>query len=158
MNRHATSINVPYVLPLPDLTRADVSRVGAKAANLGELARAGFPVPDGFALTTQAFDDFVTLNELGETQTPEGVLRAEMPPHVQTALRAVVENFDGSLLAVRSSGVAEDLEGASFAGQYETILGVHGHEALPKAVRQCWASAFSARVAAYKENSLPDRI
>jgi pyruvate,water dikinase len=143
---------VLYVLPLQDLTRAHVSRVGAKAANLGELARAGFPVPDGFALTTAAFDHFVKLNRLDESQTPENVLTAEMPPEVAEALRAISRTLDGSLLAVRSSGVAEDLEGASFAGQYETILGVHGHEALLNAVRQCWASAFSARVAAYKHN------
>jgi phosphohistidine swiveling domain-containing protein len=149
MNRQPRSVNGSYVLPLQDLTRADVSRVGAKAANLGELARAGFPVPDGFALTAQAFDQFVALNHLGETQAPEAVLRAEMPPDVRAALRAAAENFDGTLLAVRSSGVAEDLEGASFAGQYETILGVRGAEALVQAVRQCWASAFNARVAAY---------
>ncbi len=152
MNLQSTSVNVPYVLPLQDLTRADVSRVGAKAANLGELAGAGFPVPDGFAVTTQAFDLFVELNRLDETQTPEKVLTAEMPLEVEDALRAVSRDLDATLLAVRSSGVAEDLEGASFAGQYETILGVQGYEALVNAVRQCWASVFSARVAAYRHN------
>jgi len=152
MNLETLSVNVPYVLPLQDVKRADVSRVGAKAANLGELARAGFPVPDGFAVTTEAFDHFVRLNELDESQTPEKVLAAEMPPEVEEALRAVSRNLDGTSLAVRSSGVAEDLEGASFAGQYETILDVRGYEALVNAVRQCWASAFSARVAAYKHS------
>lgn len=152
MNLPTTSVNVPYVLPLQGLTRADVDRVGAKAANLGELARAGFPVPDGFAVTTAAFDRFVNLNGLDESHIPEKVLAAEMPPDVELALRAVSRNLDATLLAVRSSGVAEDLEGASFAGQYETILGVHGHQALINAVRQCWASAFSARVTAYKHN------
>ena len=152
MNLQTISVNVPYVVPLQDLRRANVNRVGAKAANLGELARAGFPVPDGFALTTEAFDHFVKFNRLDESQTPEKVLEAEMPPEVKEALRAASRNLDGILLAVRSSGVAEDLEGASFAGQYETILGVHGYEALVNAVRQCWASAFSARVVAYKRN------
>lgn len=155
MKLQTTSINVPYVLSLQGLRRADVSRVGAKAANLGELAGAGFPVPDGFVLTTEAFDLFVKLNRLDETQTPEKVLMAAMPLAVAEALRAVSRNLDGRLLAVRSSGLAEDLEGASFAGQYETILGVHGYEALVQAVRQCWASAFSARVAAYKHHQEP---
>ncbi len=152
MNIQAESTSVPYVVPLYDVTRADVSRVGAKAANLGELVLAGFPVPDGFALTTQAFDYFVTANALDDAQSPENVLEAELPIEVQDALHAVSRKFDGILLAVRSSGVAEDLEGASFAGQYETILGVHGYEALVDAVRQCWASVFSARVTAYKHN------
>jgi hypothetical protein len=52
MSLEAISVDVKYVLPLQDLTHADVSHVGAKAANLGELAGAGFPVPEGFALTT----------------------------------------------------------------------------------------------------------
>jgi len=124
------SVSVPYTLPPQGLSRADVSRVGAKAANLGELARAGFPVPDGYAVTTQAFDRFVTFNGLVAAQTPEELLAAEMPFEVEDALRSVSSNFPDTLLAMRSSGVAEDLEGASFAGQYETILGVSGHEAL----------------------------
>jgi len=148
----STKPDAAYVVPLRDLTRADVSRVGAKAANLGELLHAGFPVPDGFALTTQAFDRFVNVNMLSETNSPEQVAVAPLPPDVADALRAAVTPLDGTQLAVRSSGVAEDLAGASFAGQYETILGVHGYDALADAVRQCWASAFSARVAAYKSN------
>ncbi|HEY3474618.1 MAG TPA: PEP/pyruvate-binding domain-containing protein, partial [Anaerolineales bacterium] len=152
MNLQATPANVPYVMPLSVLRRADASQVGAKAANLGELAQAGFPVPDGFVITTQAFDDFLKLNEPEETQTPDEVAKAAIPAEVKDALRAASSNFESIPLAVRSSGVAEDLEGASFAGQYETILGVHGFEALIDAVRQCWASAFSARVALYKRN------
>ncbi|HZD57350.1 MAG TPA: PEP/pyruvate-binding domain-containing protein [Anaerolineales bacterium] len=152
MGLQTISINAPYVLPLGDLTRADASRVGAKAANLGELARAGFPVPHGFALTTQAFDHFVARNGLDESQPREKVLTAEMPPEVEDALREVSRELDGRPLAVRSSGVAEDLDEASFAGQYETILGVRGFEELANAVRQCWASMFSGRVGVYKDN------
>lgn len=70
-----------------DARRADISRVGAKAANLGELARAGFPVPDGFALTTQAFDLFVKLSRLDETQTPEKVLTVERHMLAETSRR-----------------------------------------------------------------------
>jgi len=150
MNTQTETTNVPYVIPLYDLTCADVSRVGAKAANLGELAHVGFPVPDGFAITTHAFDHFIEANAINETYPPEKVAKAELPHAVQVALRAASVKLNGSPLAVRSSGVAEDLEGASFAGQYETILDVRGYDALVDAVRQCWASAFSERVAAYK--------
>jgi len=146
------SFTQSYVVPLHDLTRADVNRVGAKAANLGELAHANFPVPDGFVLTTRAFDRFVNANTLSESNAPEQVARAPLPSDIADALRAAVEPLNGTGLAVRSSGVAEDLAGASFAGQYETILDVHGYDALADAVRQCWASAFSARVAAYKNS------
>jgi len=152
MNIQTETTNVPYVIPLYDLTRADVSRVGAKAANLGELAHAGFQVPDGFAITTHAFDHFIKVNALDEMQSPEVVAKAKLPPEVREALQAASVKLNGASLAVRSSGVAEDLEGASFAGQYETILDVRGYDALVDAVRQCWASAFSARVAAYKSN------
>ena len=141
-----------YIAPLRDVTRTDVNRVGAKAANLGELAHANFPVPDGFVLTTQAFDRFVNANALSETNSPEQVANAPLPSDIADAIRAAVEPLNGTGLAVRSSGVAEDLAGASFAGQYETILGVHGYDAVADAVRQCWASAFSARVATYKSS------
>ena len=152
MGPQTLSTNDPYVMRLHDLRRADVNRVGAKAANLGELAHAGFPVPDGFALTTQAFDRFIKVNALEMEQSPETVAKAELPADIQEALSAASIKLNGAPLAVRSSGVAEDLEGASFAGQYETFLDVRGYEALVEAVRQCWASAFSARVAAYKSN------
>jgi pyruvate,water dikinase len=141
-----------YIAPLRDVTRTDVNRVGAKAANLGELGHANFPVPDGFVLTTQAFDRFVNANALSETNSPEQVANAPLPSDIADAIRAAVEPLNGTGLAVRSSGVEEDLAGASFAGQYETILGVHGYDAVADAVRQCWASAFSARVAAYKSS------
>ena len=152
MNLPTETTTISLIMPLHDLRRADVSRVGAKAANLGELAQAGFPVPDGFALTTQAFDHFIKVNALDDTQSPEAVAKAELPAEVQDVLRVASMKLNGAPLAVRSSGVAEDLEGASFAGQYETFLDVRGYEALVDAVRQCWASAFSARVAAYKSN------
>jgi phosphohistidine swiveling domain-containing protein len=152
MDPQSTSVDASYVMLLHALTRADVGRVGSKAANLGELAQTGLPVPDGFVLTTRAFDHFIELNKLAENQTPDKVIRAEIPLEVQVVLRSASRNLEGIPLAVRSSGVAEDLEGASFAGQYETILGVHGYDALVNAVRQCWVSAFSARVAAYKDN------
>ena len=84
-----TQSNLLYVAPLRDLTRHDVDRVGAKAANLGELARAGFPVPDGFALTTQAFDQFVHVNGLDATHSP-------VPLSGSTAARSASATASGS--------------------------------------------------------------
>lgn len=110
------------VIPLHELTRSHRQVAGAKAATLGELARAGFPVPEGFVVT----------GEPGES-----VLRAAQ------ALGDVP-------LAVRSSAVAEDLAEASFAGQYETVLHVRGADALLAAVRQVRASARNPRVQQYR--------
>ena len=151
MIAHSVSpTDTTYVLRLRELSRADANRVGAKAANLGELAGAGFPVPEGFALTTAAFDCFLAANGLGPDSSPEAVAAAPLPADIADALVAAAAALGDVPLAVRSSGVAEDLPGASFAGQYETVLDVRGTAALMAAVRHCWASAFSQRVTAYR--------
>ena len=140
-----------YTAPLRALRRGDAHRAGAKAANLGDLMHAGFLVPDGFVLTTDAFDRFLSANALDLDTTAGRVTEAPVPPEIEEAQLAAVVRLGEGPLAVRSSGVAEDLSGASYAGLYETVLNVHGFEALVAAVRRCWASAFSDRVAAYGE-------
>jgi rifampicin phosphotransferase len=110
-------------VPLAELTRDDAAQAGGKAANLGELVRAGFPVPDGFAI-------------IGEPN--------------EAAVRSAAEHLGDVLLAVRSSAVAEDLADASFAGQYETVLDVRGPDALLRAIHQVRASAAGARVQHYR--------
>src|SRR5712691_2393794 len=144
-----------YILNLTDIPQGDIERTGAKAANLGELARAGFPVPAGFVLTTAAFDHFLAANALGPDSSPESVAAATLPTDVAAALLAAAEVLGDVPLAVRSSGVSEDLPDASFAGQYETVLDVRGAEALMTAVRQVFASAFSHRVTAYRATQAP---
>jgi rifampicin phosphotransferase len=144
-----------YILNLTDIPQGDIERTGAKAANLGELARAGFPVPDGFVLTTAAFDHFLAASHLGQGSFPEAVAAATLPTDVAGALLAAAASFGDISLAVRSSGVAEDLSDASFAGQYETVLDVRGAEALMTAVRQVFASASSRRVTAYRATQAP---
>ncbi len=111
------------ILRLDAIGADDAKRVGGKAANLGELKRAGFPVPDGF----------VVLEEPG----PE--------------LDAALDSIGGGPVAVRSSATAEDLADASFAGQYETFLKVSGSQAIREAVRRCRASAADRRVTAYSK-------
>jgi rifampicin phosphotransferase len=110
-------------IPLEKVGAADAHRVGGKAANLGELKRAGFPVPHGFIV-------------LGESRPDD--------------LSEAVHGLGGWSLAVRSSALAEDLAEASFAGQYETVLNVSGLEQLKQAIVRCRESASSARVASYR--------
>jgi phosphohistidine swiveling domain-containing protein len=145
--------SAPYALDLAEIGSEDSPRAGTKAVNLGALARAGFPVPDGFVLTTAAFEQFLTANNLGPGSSSEVVGMSPLPTEIADALYAAAEQLGDEPLAVRSSGVAEDLAGASFAGQYETVLDVRGPEALAVAVRRCWASAFGARVAAYADGT-----
>jgi len=147
---HAT-----YVVSLTDIPYGNVECVGSKAAKLGELARAGFPVPDGFVLATSAFDRFLAANALGADSSPEAVAAATLPTDVVDALLAAAEVLGDVPLAVRSSGVAEDLPNASFAGQYETVLDVRGADALLAAVRRVFVSAFSSRVTAYRATQAP---
>ncbi len=144
--------NENLTLELNVISRKTVGLAGAKAANLGELAHAGFPVPGGFVLTVKAFDRFIDTNRLSANSPPEEVASAVLPEEVSNALSKAAWQLRDVPLAVRSSGVAEDLKGASFAGQYETVLNVRGTEALVAAIKRCWASAFSARVIAYKES------
>lgn len=138
-----------YIVHLRDLTRAGDGRAGMKAANLGDLARAGFPVPEGFVLNTDAFGRFLAANGLSPDSAPEAVAAAPLPSDVADALLAAAASLGDVSLAVRSSSIAEDLPGASFAGQYETVLDVRGPDALKAAVRRCWASASSKVTRAY---------
>lgn len=164
-----------HTLLFSQLNREDVPRAGGKGANLGELVQAGFPVPPGFVLTTAAYDAFVAHNNLqaqtvaiarqvpgddpaaGEAAAAEIrqlFLGGEMPEAIADGLRAayaeLAAEFDGDAVAVRSSATAEDLPSASFAGQQETFLNVQGEAALLKAVRECWASLWTARAMAYR--------
>ncbi len=138
------------VSALDRVTRADALRVGHKAANLGELAGAGFPVPPGYVLTTVAYGRFLDAANLAPDRAAALALSAPMPPEVLEALEEVAGKLGDGPWAVRSSATAEDLAEASFAGQYETVLGVQGCEALARAVRRCWASALAPRLTAYR--------
>ena len=142
--------HMDYILSLADISPHDVERVGVKAAKLGELARDGFPVPGGFVLTTSAFDRFLAANALDPDISLEAVFAATLPTDVAEALLTAADALGDVPLAVRSSGSAEDLPGASFTGQYETVLDVRGAEALVAAVQHVFASAFNPRVTVYR--------
>ena len=147
------------VLSLPEAVHCSASEVGGKAVNLALLQDAGFPVPDGFVITVQAFVAFVELNGFDADTPPNTVRTARLPAEVAAGLNQVMEQLGGPV-AVRSSGVAEDLVGASYAGQYETVLGVEGTARAEAAVLHCWASAFDGHVLRYHQangnNGVPE--
>lgn len=124
-----------YLIGLEHPACTDPQRVGAKAAVLAELAQGGFAVPEALVLTVEA--SRAAADEL-------------MPEAVERALIRAAHHFRGAPVAVRSSSPSEDLAGASHAGQYESVLGVTGAEALRAAVRRCWASAAGQAARAYR--------
>lgn len=158
---------------LTEVGKGDGGLAGGKGANLGELLRAGLPVPPGFVVTTAAYRQFVAANSLqpkierlAQTAPADdltaltaaanaiGALFAEavMPPDIATAIRAAYATLRKPPVAVRSSATAEDLPDASFAGQMETYLNIQGDDALLAAVRRCWASLWTARAISYRAN------
>ncbi len=148
-----------YVVRFAELGRGDIAVAGGKGANLGELTRAGLPVPPGFVLTTAAYRTFVddvSAKVLGFASASDAAgIRALLTarPIPDEVAREVTEAWSalGEVpVAVRSSATAEDLEGASFAGQQDTYLNVRGAAALLDAVRECWASLWTERAMAYR--------
>jgi len=122
-----------FVVPFAGLGVDDVELVGGKSANLGELTRAGFPVPPGFAVTTEAH-------------------AAGMTDEVAAAIADGYARLgDDAPVAVRSSAVAEDMPDASFAGVQDTYLWLRGIEAVLAGVRRCWASYWNPEAVAYRE-------
>ncbi|NUR86200.1 MAG: phosphoenolpyruvate synthase, partial [Nonomuraea sp.] len=127
-----------------------LAEVGGKAANLGELTRAGLPVPPGWVLTTEAYRQVAE----GLAEPREGLLRADIPQEVAEEIRARYAAMgDRVPVAVRSSATAEDLPYASFAGQQDTFLNVVGEQEVLDAVRRCWASLWTDRAVAYRESN-----
>ena len=130
--------------------------VGGKAANLGEMIRAGLPVPPGFCVTTEAYRQVAASISIDFAAPAAGEARAAFlaAPIPSAITRAVVEAYRrlgaDVPVAVRSSATAEDLPTASFAGQQDTYLHVIGTEAVVDAVRRCWASLWTDRAVVYR--------
>jgi len=129
--------STPFVLPLAD--GHDPATVGGKAINLARLINAGFPVPDGFVVTTHAFRRAQGAGE-------------DVPAELLDAIQAAYRSIGSPVVAVRSSATAEDLDDASMAGQYETYLDLQGVEPVLNAVVKCWESINSPRVGAYLQD------
>jgi len=151
----------------------DVAEVGGKAANLGELRRAGFRVPPGFVVTSAAYlsavtgagcrdgvaRDFLAATEVDDPEE-RAPLAAELrrtvaalpvPGEVRAAVAVALDHLGPDTpLAVRSSATAEDAAGSSFAGAHATVLGVVGVTEVLEAVSTCWSSVFTDRALAYR--------
>ncbi|HEX2140498.1 MAG TPA: PEP/pyruvate-binding domain-containing protein, partial [Woeseiaceae bacterium] len=141
----------------------DIASAGGKGANLGELIRNGFPVPEGFVVTTQAYAELLDSTPLGaklagllESGADGARIRAEfatttVPPKIRAAVAEAYARLGSKPVAVRSSATAEDLPGAAFAGQQDTYLNVVGEDAVIQAVVDCWASLWTDRAIAYRQ-------
>lgn len=128
---------------------------GAKGLNLIKLNNHGLPVPDGFIIKTNSFASFLSYHNLqpSEQNLAQKIKEASFPSQMEAELLSSFQSLRKTYpsVAVRSSSVAEDLEGASFAGQYETYLNIKTNEEFLQAVKECWSSYFAARVTEYKE-------
>ncbi len=160
--------------PLDGLRRSDQPSFGGKSTGLGELLSARLPVPPGFALSTSAFAAFMRESDLdrvveralapvstGDVEATQEAAReitaamssAPLPGAVRDELAERYGELsveDSPPVAVRSSAVGEDSEEATFAGQQDTYLWVRGVEGVCAAVRDCWASLFSAPAISYR--------
>ncbi|ELB2820353.1 phosphoenolpyruvate synthase [Vibrio alginolyticus] len=161
------------------LSMDDVDKVGGKNASLGEmvsnLANAGVSVPNGFATTSYAFNQFLDHEGLDErihqlldeldvedvealrktgANIRQWVLEAPFPADLEQEIREnyqeLIEGNPELSVAVRSSATAEDLPDASFAGQQETFLNVKGIDAVLEATKHVYASLFNDRAISYR--------
>ena len=137
-----------YILGIKDT--CENTSVGGKAFNISKLARAKFPVPGGFSITTKAYDYFIEYNNISEEVSSDTIRNGLMPPALaEMVLKAYTQHVD-HLCIVRSSSPAEDLKSASFAGQYTSVLNVTGASLLD-AVKECWASLWAEPAVEYRK-------
>jgi len=163
-----------HVLWFDSLSRTDVASAGGKGSNLGELARAGLPVPPGFVVTADAYlaameaarlrKKLVELFAQAEPDDPPGlraacaelrrlVRTAPLPAELQAEIVGAYRRLGPQAsVAVRSSATSEDSASTSFAGMHETYTNVTGEQALLDGVRDCWASAYGERVVSYRKS------
>ena len=141
------------IAPLGEAGRRAKSGLGTKARELSRLLRAGYPVPPGFVITPEAFALFANANNItADTRgEAEAIQAGEMPPSLVCALAQAYAHLgaDTPPVAVRSSCAHEDLAESSFAGQYDTVLGVVGVDAVAAAIKTCWRSAVAPHVQSY---------
>ena len=167
-------------IPFEDLRKENVSLVGGKNANLGELLNADIPVPPGFAVTAYAYKKFITENSIAtrirkaisETTTDlsnlqqfekasrdirELIESTQIPVKIQKAIKKAYvvlskkTKKERFFVAVRSSATAEDLPNASFAGQHESYLNIRGPKELIETTLKCWSSLFTPRAIIYRK-------
>ena len=169
-----------YAIPFEQLRNTDVGSVGGKNASLGEmisqLNAKGVRVPTGFATTADAYREFLAQNGLDHkinglldvlnaddtqalaicgTQIRKWIMEAEFPAALNAAIaenyaRLTENSAAGTTFAVRSSATAEDLPDASFAGQQESFLNIHGLDNINHAIKEVFASLYNDRAISYR--------
>ncbi|KKS54491.1 MAG: Phosphoenolpyruvate synthase, partial [Candidatus Magasanikbacteria bacterium GW2011_GWA2_42_32] len=165
-----------YIKRFSEISIKDIPSVGGKNASLGEmysnLTQKGIKVPDGFAVTADAFRHFLSQNKLDilikqllhnkhsvenvkklaavGKKIRTAILTAKMPAEISAEIIGAYKKLGGADVAVRSSATAEDLPQASFAGQQESYLNVKGEKNLLEAVQKCYASLFTDRAISYR--------
>ncbi|MBS1575667.1 MAG: phosphoenolpyruvate synthase [Bacteroidetes bacterium] len=172
---------IPFIKKFSEIGLKDVASVGGKNASLGEmynnLMPKGIKIPEGFATTSFAFENFLTHNSLHAplyalmqsldkinftnlketgSKARELLLHAEMPLPLQKEIIEAYKNLSGTEykeVAVRSSATAEDLPQASFAGQHESYLNIKGEKELIEAVHKCYVSLYTDRAIKYREDN-----
>ncbi|MDI6855938.1 MAG: phosphoenolpyruvate synthase [Candidatus Thermoplasmatota archaeon] len=160
------------ILWIEELSKDDIALAGGKGANLGELLKGNFPVPNAFVITSSAFWSFLeetkTKQKIFETLAKvdinnseelnkaseiikEAITEAEIPWQMEIDILDAYRKLGSEeFVAVRSSATAEDLPAASFAGQQETYLNIKGEKALLENIKKCWASLYTPRAIFYR--------
>lgn len=166
-----------YTKPFSELTRNDAGTAGGKGASLGEMTRAGIPVPPGFVILTNAFEHFLDVTDLRQEveanlsqvdhtavhtaeraseQIQTLIMGAEMPSEIQEEIEQVFKELAAPFVAVRSSATAEDGAENAWAGQLDSFLNTT-EATLLENVKRCWASLFTPRAIFYRiEKGLKD--
>lgn len=165
-----------FIYWFDEIDKDDIALVGGKGANLGEMTKAGFPVPPGFIVSASAYFYFLKENNLeiplkkillqthrddphsfvvASAKIKKKILGGRMPKDLAIEIAKAYLKLGGRirhpLVAIRSSATAEDLPTASFAGQQETFLNVSGEANVVRKAQACWASLFEARAIFYRE-------
>lgn len=171
-----------YILQLKDASITDIDLVGGKSASLGEMIQHltgfGINIPDGFIITSKAYEEFIKFNKLQDlineiieatdiddlhqlsecgAQIRKQIENGEFPLSMETQIKRAYFNLGqryqqhATDVAVRSSATAEDLPDASFAGQQDTYLNITGQDNLLIAVKNCFASLFTNRAISYRK-------
>lgn len=163
---------LPLVIDFKKVDKGDIPLVGGKGANLGEMTKAGFPVPPGFVVTSASYWKFLKDNHLRtkisdllnaldvrrsdelarvSRQIKDMITKSPIPEEISlNIIKAYLALGNNALVAVRSSATAEDLPDASFAGQQDSFLNVVGESNVVDYVRKAWASLFNPRAIFYR--------
>lgn len=159
-----------------EVDKNDINLVGGKGANLGELYQNKIPVPNGFIVSAQAYFKFLKFSSLdtkikdllkkvdpnngkllqeASSLIKKVIISSPIPESIVEEISAAYEKLVANkevLVAIRSSATAEDLPGASFAGQQATFLNIKGLPQTLEAIKKCWASLFETRAIFYRAN------